>query len=296
MTEKRRRKMLTVATLAAMIAGLCLSYAYFVEPNRLVVNRADIRIPAWDAAFEGLKIVAISDIHGGSNGGSEEMILRVVEKANAENADAIVILGDFVSTNSDPSEIRMPVSVIADRLSGLKAKEGVFAVLGNHDGWHGNDRIADELRRVGITVLENEIAFIERSGQKIRIFGMRDHLHMGSWATFDVDMRAAAARYEQTGEMIVLQHSPDVFPVLNAFHTFGSSFKLMLAGHTHGGQIWLPLLGSPIVPSSFGQRYNRGHVREEGVDMFVTTGVGTSILPFRFLMPPEIAVLTIRSE
>ncbi|HYJ92153.1 MAG TPA: hypothetical protein VEV84_12645, partial [Pyrinomonadaceae bacterium] len=72
--------------------------------------------------------------------------------------------------------------------------------------------------------------------------------------------------------------------------------KLMLAAHTHGGQVWLPLIGSPIVPSSYGQKYAYGHVQENGVDMFVTPGIGTSILPFRFMVPPEIAVLTIKSD
>jgi predicted MPP superfamily phosphohydrolase len=69
----------------------------------------------------------------------------------------------------------------------------------------------------------------------------------------------------------------------------------MLAGHTHGGQVWLPIVGAPLVPSSVGQRYTRGHVTEEGVDMFVTSGVGTSILPFRFMVPPEVAIVTIRA-
>jgi predicted MPP superfamily phosphohydrolase len=70
----------------------------------------------------------------------------------------------------------------------------------------------------------------------------------------------------------------------------------MLAGHTHGGQVWLPIVGAPVVQSSLGQKYAKGHVHEEGIDMFVTSGVGTSILPFRFLVPPEVALLTIRSE
>jgi len=75
-----------------------------------------------------------------------------------------------------------------------------------------------------------------------------------------------------------------------------SDLKLVLNGHTHGGQAWFPILGSPVVPSNYGQRYAFGHLKENGVDMFVTTGIGTSILPFRFLVPPEIAVLTIRTE
>ena len=69
----------------------------------------------------------------------------------------------------------------------------------------------------------------------------------------------------------------------------------MLAGHTHGGQVWLPVLGAPFVPSSVGQRYAQGHIEEEGVHMFVTSGIGTSILPFRFMVPPEVAIVTVKS-
>ncbi|HBR56286.1 MAG TPA: metallophosphoesterase, partial [Blastocatellia bacterium] len=98
------------------------------------------------------------------------------------------------------------------------------------------------------------------------------------------------------GGILVLEHSPDVFPVINEFNTFGEDFKLMIAGHTHGGQVWLPIIGSPIVPSSYGQKYNYGHIIENGRHLFVTTGTGTSILPMRFLMPPEVVVLTIRAS
>jgi predicted MPP superfamily phosphohydrolase len=101
---------------------------------------------------------------------------------------------------------------------------------------------------------------------------------------------------DRTGDLIVLEHGPDVFGLLNYYKMLGPDFKLMIAGHTHGGQVWLPILGSPIVPSSFGQKYSRGHIREDGADMFVTTGTGTSILPFRFMTPPEIAVLAIHSH
>ena len=226
---------------------------------------------------------------------------EVVDAINAQDADVVVMLGDYVSQLNDGKPIRerplkMPVESLTEGLSGIRANYGVYAVLGNHDGWYDNTSVADALRRAGIRVLENEVAFIERGGRKLRLFGMRDHLHMGTWATFDHDMRRAVASYERTGDIIVLQHSPDVFPVINAFKTFGDDFRLMIAGHTHGGQVRFPVLGTPIVPSAFGQKYAAGHVREDGKDLFVTTGIGTSLLPFRFLVPPEIAVLTLRSK
>lgn len=280
---------------------LALAYGYFIEPHRLVVNETELKIAGLDPAFDGLRIVAVADIHAGSHGVDAARMREVVDEINAQNADVVVMLGDFVSQLNDGKPIRerplkMPVESLTEGLAGIRAKCGVYAVLGNHDGWYDNTSVAEALRLAGILVLENEVAFIERGGRKLRLFGMRDHLHMGTWATFDNDMRRAVASYERTGDIIVLQHSPDVFPVINAFKTFGDDFKLMIAGHTHGGQVRFPVLGTPIVPSAFGQKYAAGHVREDGKDLFVTTGIGTSLLPFRFLVPPEIAVLTLRSK
>jgi predicted MPP superfamily phosphohydrolase len=278
------------------VALLLLGYSYFIEPNRLVVNEHRLALPALDSAFDGLRIAAISDIHGGSNGSSAQNISRMVERVNALDADIVVILGDYVAHGAAwPSE-PLEIEQVAELVRPLRSRYGVFAVLGNHDGFYGIDRVAGALKNAGINVLQNEIAAIEHNGKTLRLLGLKDHMQLNSWYTYDQDMKKLFAADARRGDIIVLQHSPDIFQVINHYKNPGEDFRLMIAGHSHGGQIWFPVLGPPMVPSSFGQKYAAGHIREHGKDMFVTTGLGTSILPFRFMVPPEIALLTLTPQ
>lgn len=286
------------AILLLLVGGvLCLGYAYFIEPERLVVREVRVPLRGWNPAFNNFRIVALSDVHGGSNGGSEANIRRIVETVNRQNADAVVILGDFVSEEFfDRKQLKMPVRTIAEALGGLRAKHGVFAVLGNHDAAYSDEIVAGELRRAGLTVLVNEVAVIKSGDQQFRFFGMEDHIHTGNWGEFAQKMKNSLAATEGQGDLIALEHGPDLFPVLTDYILMSKDLRLMISGHTHGGQVWLPIIKAPIIPSIYGQKYAYGQVRAKDADLYVTSGTGTSLLPFRFGVPPEIAVLELVRE
>ncbi|MBX3282239.1 MAG: metallophosphoesterase [Acidobacteria bacterium] len=284
------------AYLAAVIfaaAVLCVAYGYYVEPHRLVITRQDIALPNWPKALDGYKIAAIGDIHAGSNGVDDAKLRRIVEETNALNPDLIVLLGDYISEKNE-TELKMPISEIADGLVGLKARDGVLAVLGNHDGFSCPSCIKTEFQRVGIKVLDNTVVQISSAnGGRFRVLGLPDHMQLTYWKLFSDNAKRALAPTEGQGPVIALQHSPDILEVITGDLLISKDLSLILAAHTHGGQVRFPIIGAPIVSSSYGQKYTRGLIKQNGVQMFVTSGVGESILPFRFGVPPEIALLTL---
>ena len=265
-----------VATIALGLDAVC------VEPARLLVRDARVRLPGWPVALAGLRVAVLSDLHAGAPHLGARKRREIVERTNASRPDLVVLLGDYVVGGEAGARFVEP-EVLARELGGLRAPLGVFAVLGNHDWWYDGPRVRRALEAAGLHVLENEAIALAREdrGARFWVAGLGD-----LW-TRPSDP-AAALRSVPPGEpVLLLAHNPDVFPTVPVRVT------LTLAGHTHGGQVKLPALGTPIVPSRYGRRYAAGLVVEDGKRLFVTPGLGTSILPVRFGVPPEISLLTL---
>lgn len=261
-----------------------LAWGFWLEPQRLVVTRAELELPGWPRELSGLRVALLSDLHVGSPFWDLQALSRLVARTNAEHPDLILLAGDY-QINDVPGGVFVGPDDIAHGLAPLRAPLGVFAVLGNHDWWNDGERTRRAFEANGIKVLEESSQRIERSGKSFLVVGLADQITRPS------DPQAALSALPSHVPTLLLVHEPDVF---ETFPRLGLSPTLTLAGHTHGGQVWLPLLGRRVVPSKFGERYAYGHVTENGRHLYVTSGVGTSVMPVRFLVPPEIAMLTLR--
>jgi len=256
---------------------LLLLYAFVIEPLRLVVRETTLSLPAWPTEIRALRVTVVSDLHVGPPHITLSRLRSIVEEANATEADLILLPGDFVET---PLGWRMAEpEAIAAELQRLRARLGVFAVLGNHDWRHAPTRVRQALEQAGIRVLENQAFKIEQRGKPLWLAGIAD-----KWAG-EPQIEATMRQITDDAPVIAFTHNPDVFPAIPP------RVALTIAGHTHGGQVWLPFIGRPVIR---GERYPIGHFVEGERHLFVTPGIGTSIIPVRFGVPPEISVLTIK--
>jgi predicted MPP superfamily phosphohydrolase len=262
-----------VASLAVLL-GL---WALF-EPGRLVTRHQTLSLRGWPAALDGLKVAVVADLHVGSWLNGLSRLRQVVARTNELDPDLVVLLGDFV--HGGKKGVAVEAEPIAAELRGLRARHGVFAVLGNHDWWYDGVRVRRALEQAGIRVLEEQWAAV--AGGSLVVAGAGDYFHG------DPHPARLMNTVPPGPPVLLLTHEPDLFPRVPRRVT------LTLAGHTHGGQVRFPFVGAPVVPSAYGQLYAAGLVVEQGRPLFVTTGVGTSILPVRFRVPPEIVLLTLR--
>jgi uncharacterized protein len=277
----RWRKRLRVSLDAIiLLIGLLAFWAFLIEPNRLVVRQQTVQLTNWPTELSGLKVAVISDIHANGWTVDDKMLRSIVERTNQLNPELIVILGDYIASDGMVTR-RVEPEEFAPVLKNLRAPLGVYSVLGNHDWWHDGDRVRRVLEQNGIKVLEDEALQLNVRGTSMWLVGLSD-----LW-TRPQRIDATIDRVPQGEPMIALTHNPDIFPRLP------QRVQLLLAGHTHGAQVRFPFIGGVVHSSDLGERYARGLVFENNHHLFVTTGIGTSILPVRFGVPPEIVLLTL---
>src|SRR5690349_4262724 len=277
-----KRVRIALAVILLLVCGV-VGWAFFIEPNRLVVRQETIELDRWPSALSGLKIAVLSDLHIGSAFIDERKVRTIVERTNQLQPDLIVILGDYIASNGRTGH-RVQPEVFAPLLKDLHAPFGVYSVLGNHDWWYNGVKVRRALEANGIKVLENEVFSVDVRGARLWLAGLAD-----LWTQPQL-IDQTIAQVPDGVPLIALTHNPDVFPQVP------TRVNLLLAGHTHGGQVRFPLIGSVVESSRYGERYEAGHVVENGHDLFVTTGIGTSIVPVRFGVPPEIVLLVLQSR
>jgi uncharacterized protein len=260
---------LAVGGALVAVVGIGL-YGYAEATRDPIVRSAYLRDPGWPPSDSPVRIVLMADLHVHGPTMTVQRLSRIVGEINRLQPDVIVLAGDFATSDSFVTT-SYSVQEAVEPLRGLRAKLGVLAVLGNHD--RGDpDAVSGALQAIGIRILEN------------------DAVQLGPVAIAGVHRRlapAVRALRKLSGIKILVAHSPD------AFKRLSPSVPLMLAGHTHCGQVVLPLIGPIATGSRHGTRYMCGIINESGKTLIVTAGLGTSRLPIRLGAPPDVWLITI---
>jgi hypothetical protein len=262
----------------AAAAGLA-AWAGWIEPRRLVVRDVELELPHWPPRLDGLRAGVLSDLHAGVPHMGLDKIARAVDALNDRAPDVQLLLGDHLDS-SQPWRRRLAPEVVAAEIARLRAPLGTISVIGNHDWRNAGDRIWRALVAEGVTVLEDRAVELANG---LWVAGLGDMRHRRP------EVAEALREVPPGAPVIVLTHDPDMFPEIP------EQVALTLAGHTHGGQVAIPVLRRPMLPSHYGERYARGHIVEHGRHLLVSSGLGTSGLPIRLLAPPEVLVVTLRS-
>jgi len=269
-----RRKFLKIAAGVASVPLLTTTWGV-VEACSFHVTEHTIAVPRLPKAFAGKTIALLTDIHHGPQN-SLSFVRSIVETTNALQPDLIALSGDFVQKGVD--QLRPCFEV----LSALRAPLGVFAVPGNHDMTEGGAPARRTMTEFGIADLTNRGRWVETGDGRIRLSGVDDLW----WGKPDPVKALAGVSEEET--VILLAHNPDFVETLT-----DSRIGLVLSGHMHGGQIYLPGIGAPWLPSKYGQKYIHGLVQGPVAQVFVSGGLGTVGLPMRINSRPEINLLTL---
>ena len=282
-----RRRFLKASLGAA--AALAL-YAGEIERHRIEVVQREISLRGLPAAFDGFRIAQLSDIH--MDEFTESFFLRrVIGQVNRLRPDAVFLTGDYVTCGIGSRKFAIGSAWhCANLLQELQCRQ-IYAALGNHDVGVGSRQVTEALTANGIAVLNNSYLPIERNGGRLWLTGVDDPVEGRPMPELAIP---GAIRNLPDEPVILLSHAPDYADQLLA-SPIGEAIGLMLCGHTHGGQIRLPLLGALHLPT-LGMKYVQGWFQLGGLQLYVNRGIGATGVPFRFDCLPEITLLTLRRD
>ena len=269
------RKLALLSVLAALLAVGVAGWMYRTAVADPVVRRTEVRLPG---LTQPVRAVLISDIHVGGPDMPPERLARIVRQINGLGPDVVLIAGDLITDKRLATRHYSMAEAIAP-LSGLRPRIATFAVLGNHDHWRDAGEARHHLRRAGIRVLDNDAA----AAGPLAVGGLDDAF------TGRHDIGRTVARMRTLpGARVLLSHSPDPFPDVPR------DVGLMAAGHTHCGQVRLPVVGALSTMSRYGERYACGRIDEQGRTLVVTAGLGTSGITFRLGAVPDLWLIDLR--
>ncbi len=255
------------------------------QANHPRLERLDIFLPQLPDAFDGFKIAQLSDFHYDPHF-SRAPIEIGINIVNGLRPDLIVLTGDFVTApilGGLHRSSKVPeADPCASLLAGLRASSGIFGVLGNHDEYFHAQRIIDPLQSAGIRILRNQAIAIERQGRRLWVAGLNDII------AGEPDLDQALSTIPPGETTALLCHEPDF-----ADEVVKYPVDIQLSGHSHGGQVRLPLLGALFLPP-MARKYPRGLHRLGRLSLYTTRGIGTVRVPLRLDCPPEVTLITLR--
>lgn len=271
-------KKLSIYFIIILILFILIIIYAFIEPYWIEIKETEIIDIDISPEFNNFKIVFIADIHFGDDFSSDRLE-EIVNTINSLNPDLILLGGDYADSS------REYISLCFDILSNLNASFGVYGVLGNHDNIK---YIKDEMRYSGINILENKAYWINIGKETIKVGGISD-----LWGN-ESDISPTIYNVNKNDFVILVSHNPDFAEEINS--TDVNLIDIMFSGHTHGGQVTFFGLFAPINPSKYGEKYRTGLIKKDNMNMIVTNGIGTFVLPVRFFARPQINVIYLKTS
>jgi uncharacterized protein len=268
---------LGIIALLIFVAAL-LGYGLYIEPNWFEVKEVSLNLPHLSPAFDGYKVVQLSDIHADRYFRISNLD-TIAKTINDQHPDLVVLTGDYVSKG----RVKEAVGAIATSFRQIEAKDGILAVLGNHDYWAKAKDVTRELTRYQIKLLKNQLVTINRGSEQLSIGGVDD-----VWAG-KPDLNAVLKELGSKQGAILLAHEPDFADIAAASH----QFDLELSGHSHGAQVRLPF--SDVVLPYLGRKYPHGQYQVLDMIQYTNRGIGLGGIPVRFNCRPEITSFTLHT-